>query len=68
MAGVERIYFPGEIEQVTEEERLKTGIPFVKDEIDAMNQEAALVGTQQLRVCGELTGPRDLEPSGLKPW
>lgn len=43
-AGVERIYFPGEIEQITQEEREKTGIPLVKAEIDALNEEAKKVG------------------------
>ncbi|KAI1089916.1 Malate/L-lactate dehydrogenase [Rostrohypoxylon terebratum] len=43
-AGVERIYFPGEIEQITQDEREKTGIPLVKAEIDALNEEAQKVG------------------------
>lgn len=50
MAGVERIYFPGEIEQVTEEERLKTGIPYVEAEIEALNKEAELVGTKKIQI------------------
>ncbi|EGY14227.1 hypothetical protein VD0002_g6107 [Verticillium dahliae] len=45
-AGVERIYFPGEIEQLTQEEREKTGIPFVGAEIEALNEEAARVGAE----------------------
>ncbi|CRK36977.1 hypothetical protein BN1723_015165 [Verticillium longisporum] len=45
-AGVERIYFPGEIEQLTQEERGKTGIPFVGAEIEALNEEAARVGAE----------------------
>ncbi|KAK0644554.1 Malate/L-lactate dehydrogenase [Cercophora newfieldiana] len=49
-AGVERIYFPGEIEQLTEEERLKDGIPYVQDEIDAMNAEADKLEVPRLRV------------------
>ena len=44
MDGVDRIYFPGEIEQLTQEKRLKEGIPYVEAEIDALNQEAAKVG------------------------
>ncbi|KAF3351948.1 hypothetical protein VdG1_09402 [Verticillium dahliae VDG1] len=47
-AGVERIYFPGEIEQLTQEEREKTGIPFVGAEIEALNEEAARVGAELL--------------------
>ncbi|XDG08403.1 hypothetical protein ABKA04_008018 [Annulohypoxylon sp. FPYF3050] len=43
-AGVERIYFPGEIEQITQEEREKAGIPLVKAEVDALNEEAKKVG------------------------
>ncbi|ROT34703.1 Malate/L-lactate dehydrogenase [Sodiomyces alkalinus F11] len=48
-AGVDRIYFPGEIEQLTQEEREKTGIPFVQAEIDALNEEAARVGVDHVR-------------------
>jgi len=48
MAGVNKIYFPGEIEQVTEEERLKSGIPLVKAEIEALNAEADKVGKDRL--------------------
>jgi LDH2 family malate/lactate/ureidoglycolate dehydrogenase len=50
MAGVERIYFPGEIEQLTHEERLRTGIPYVEAEIAALNKEADLVGCERLSV------------------
>jgi LDH2 family malate/lactate/ureidoglycolate dehydrogenase len=50
MAGVDRIYFPGEIEQLTHEERLRTGIPYVEAEIAALNKEADLVGCQRLHV------------------
>ena len=48
MAGVDRIYYPGEIEQITHEERLKTGIPYVQAEIDALNREAERVGVDRL--------------------
>ncbi|XXH05663.1 hypothetical protein Hte_012098 [Hypoxylon texense] len=47
-AGVERIYYPGEIEQLTEEEREKTGIPLVQAEVDALNEEAKKVGKPAL--------------------
>lgn len=41
--GVERIYFPGEIELLTEKKRLAEGIPFVQAEIDALNKEAEIL-------------------------
>ncbi|KAI0178783.1 malate dehydrogenase [Hypoxylon sp. FL1284] len=47
-AGVDRVYFPGEIEQLTEEERKKTGIPLVQAEVDALNEEARKVGKPSL--------------------
>jgi len=50
MQGVDRIYFPGEIEQLKMVERLKTGIPFVQGEIDALNGEAERVGVEKLVV------------------
>ncbi|KAK3066129.1 hypothetical protein LTS18_001987 [Coniosporium uncinatum] len=49
MAGVERIYFPGEIEQLTQEERLKSGIPYTNGEIEALNNEAKKVGADLLK-------------------
>jgi LDH2 family malate/lactate/ureidoglycolate dehydrogenase len=48
MAGVERIYFPGEMEQLTYEERMKKGIPYTYSEVDALNKEAHLVGVGPL--------------------
>jgi LDH2 family malate/lactate/ureidoglycolate dehydrogenase len=48
-AGVDRIYFPGELEQIAEQERLKSGIPLVQAEIDALNKEATLVGVEPLK-------------------
>lgn len=50
MAGVERIYFPGEIEQITERTRNTTGIRFVEAEIKALNDEAEKVGVDMIRV------------------
>ncbi|KAG7054784.1 alcohol dehydrogenase [Colletotrichum scovillei] len=47
-AGVDRIYFPGEIEQLQQQEREKTGIPLVQAEIDALNEEATRVGAKPL--------------------
>jgi LDH2 family malate/lactate/ureidoglycolate dehydrogenase len=48
MVGVDRIYFPGEIEQLAQEKREKDGIPYAASEIDALNKEADLVGVQRL--------------------
>ncbi|KAF2015767.1 malate dehydrogenase [Aaosphaeria arxii CBS 175.79] len=47
-AGVDRIYFPGELEQLQQQEREKTGIPLVQAEIDALNAEANKVGAKPL--------------------
>ena len=48
MTGVERIYFPGELEQIEREKRLKGGIPLVKAEVDALNVEAERVGATKI--------------------
>ncbi|EEP78700.1 conserved hypothetical protein [Uncinocarpus reesii 1704] len=48
MSGVERIYYPGEIELLMAEKREKDGIPFVLAEIEALNKEADLVGERHL--------------------
>lgn len=50
MAGVDRIYFPGEIEILTEEKRLVEGIPFAEAEVAGLNREADRVGVEHLRV------------------
>jgi LDH2 family malate/lactate/ureidoglycolate dehydrogenase len=50
MEGVDRIWFPGEIERVTAEERRKTGIPFVKAEVEALNREAERVSVAPLNM------------------
>ncbi|KAI0456367.1 Malate/L-lactate dehydrogenase [Xylaria acuta] len=52
-AGVDQIYFPGEIEQLRKEEREKTGIPLVQAEIDALNEEAKMAGKPSLVVKGQ---------------
>ena len=49
MEGVDRIYYPGEIEQITQDKRLAEGIPFTEAEIAGLNKEAQLVGVEQLR-------------------
>jgi LDH2 family malate/lactate/ureidoglycolate dehydrogenase len=51
--GVERIYFPGEIEQITHDERMENGIPYTEGEIEALNKEAALVGMEPLETVKE---------------
>lgn len=48
MHGVERIYFPGEIEQLKQVERLRDGIPLVAAEIEELNAEAKRVGAKLL--------------------
>jgi LDH2 family malate/lactate/ureidoglycolate dehydrogenase len=48
MAGVDRVYYPGEIEQITHDERLRNGIPYVQGEIDALNREAERVGVGKI--------------------
>ncbi|KAK2803829.1 hypothetical protein FQN50_006836 [Emmonsiellopsis sp. PD_5] len=52
MEGVDRIYYPGEIELETAERRRKEGIPYVKAEIEALNREADLVGVEHLEAVG----------------
>ncbi|KAF4511552.1 hypothetical protein G6O67_003335 [Ophiocordyceps sinensis] len=51
-AGVDRIYFPGELEHLAQAEREKSGIPLVQAEIDALNQEAARVSAEPLKTLG----------------
>lgn len=48
MAGIDRIYFPGEIEDLNKEKRLKDGIPLVDAEVQALNKEAERVGAPSL--------------------
>lgn len=50
MEGVERIYFPGEIEGLEAERRKRQGIPFVKAEVEALNEEARRLGVEELRL------------------
>ncbi|KAJ5161834.1 Malate/L-lactate dehydrogenase [Penicillium capsulatum] len=49
MVGVDRIYFPGEIEMITEERRLAEGIPFAAAEVASLNREADLVQVEHLQ-------------------
>ncbi|KAF2795356.1 Malate/L-lactate dehydrogenase [Melanomma pulvis-pyrius CBS 109.77] len=48
MAGIDRIYFPGEMEQLMQEQRLKHGIPLVHAEVVALNDEARRVGATNI--------------------
>jgi LDH2 family malate/lactate/ureidoglycolate dehydrogenase len=48
MTGTDRIYFPGEIEDLNKEKRLKDGIPLVDAEIEALNKEAESVGAASI--------------------
>ena len=50
MKGVDRIYFPGEIEQLTQERRKKDGIPYADAEVDALNEEARRVKVPPLAI------------------
>ena len=50
MQGVDRIYYPGEIELITAQERERNGIPYVQAEIDVLNQEADRVGAAHIEV------------------
>lgn len=50
MAGIDRIYFPGELEQITEATRSQFGIPYVDAEIDALNAEAEKVGAKRIKL------------------
>lgn len=47
-AGVERIYYPGELEQIAEEDRRKNGIPYTAGELESLNAEAESVGAPKL--------------------
>jgi LDH2 family malate/lactate/ureidoglycolate dehydrogenase len=49
MDGIDRIYFPGELEQLMKERRLESGIPLVQAEVEALNKEAGIVGTNNIQ-------------------
>lgn len=48
MEGVDRIFFPGEIEDLNKEQRLRDGIPLVEAEVQALNKEADRVGASSI--------------------
>lgn len=52
MVGVDRIYYPGELEQIMETNRKENGIPYVEAEIDALNAEAEKVGAKKIKLRG----------------
>lgn len=45
---VDRIYFPGEIEQLTQQKREEQGIPYAAAEVETLNREATKVGAKVL--------------------
>lgn len=49
MDGVDRIYYPGEVEELTREKRLAGGIPFTESEISGLNKEAEAIGVPTLK-------------------
>ncbi|PGH17272.1 hypothetical protein AJ80_04914 [Polytolypa hystricis UAMH7299] len=48
--GVERVYFPGEIEWEMEKRRKVEGIPYTRGEIEMLNREADKVGVAYIEV------------------
>lgn len=49
-AGVERIYYPGELELLAKEDRRENGIPYTVGEVEGLNAEAERVGVPKLVV------------------
>ncbi|TKA32913.1 hypothetical protein B0A50_01139 [Salinomyces thailandicus] len=52
--GVERIFYPGEREEVVRGEREREGIPFVEAEVRALDAEAEMVGVEGLKISGKV--------------
>jgi LDH2 family malate/lactate/ureidoglycolate dehydrogenase len=50
MQGVNRIYYPGEIELLTAKRREIEGIPYASSEIEILNEEADRVGAAHIQV------------------
>ena len=48
MEGVDRVYYPGEIEMLTKKERSRQGIPYSSTELGALDEEADKVGVHHL--------------------
>src|SRR6266498_593391 len=48
MEGVERIYYPGELEILGQGERERVGIPYTRGEVESLNKEAEKVGVGKL--------------------
>ncbi|ETN39160.1 uncharacterized protein HMPREF1541_05383 [Cyphellophora europaea CBS 101466] len=48
MEGVQRIYFPGELEIEEQKKRERDGIPLVRAEVEALNAEAVKVGVPEM--------------------
>lgn len=47
MAGVDRIFMPGEL---VREERARSGIPYVEAEIEALSEEGKRAGSYEMKV------------------
>jgi LDH2 family malate/lactate/ureidoglycolate dehydrogenase len=50
MAGVDRIYMPGKLEQLIQEERVRSVFLYVEAVIEALNEEAKRVGSYEIMV------------------
>ncbi|KAJ8116349.1 hypothetical protein OPT61_g2207 [Boeremia exigua] len=61
MTGTDRIYFPGEIEDLNKEKRLGDGIPLVEAEVESLNTEAQRVGAASMLTSP--AAPRSLKQS-----
>jgi LDH2 family malate/lactate/ureidoglycolate dehydrogenase len=48
-AGVDRIYFPGELEQLAQKEREQKGIPMLQRELDLLNREAQQASVEPIK-------------------
>ena len=51
---------------MTHEERLESGIPYVKAEIEALNKEAALVGSSKIEVLEQLSHKHMISPNSWR--
>lgn len=58
MSDIDRIYYPGEIEELNKERRLKDGIPLVAAEVEALNEEARRLGAACILTTSPAPKPR----------
>jgi LDH2 family malate/lactate/ureidoglycolate dehydrogenase len=56
MEGVEKIYYPGELELICQKEREEGGIPYTKGEVESLNKEAEEVGVGKIEIMREVGG------------